>query len=216
MSDETKKLCRIKWNESVIGMRFGRLVVTSLAGRSKRGVMRVWAKCDCGNEKVYQSNGLPRGVVVSCGCFNKDASKSRFTTHGQHNSPTYKTWQMLIQRCTNKSCESFCNYGGRGIRVCNSWRTSFTRFVADMGKRQAGYSIERINNDGDYCPSNCMWASAGEQRRNTRRTRLITYNGITLCMTDWAARIGVPMTTLRGRLNHGWTLMKALTPMETT
>ncbi len=122
----------------------------------------------------------------------------------------YKTWQSMRGRCNDPNDPYYARYGGRGITICDRWRI-FTNFLADMGPRPAGHTIDRIDNDGDYCPENCRWATATDQQRNTRQNRRITYNGRTQCLTAWAEEYGIKPHTLTARLKRGWIVHQALT-----
>jgi hypothetical protein len=123
-----------------------------------------------------------------------------------------RCWAKMIQRCVNPRSNSYHNYGGRGIRVCARWLKSFDNFLADMGpKPSPKHSIERRDNDGDYTPSNCCWATRHEQHRNMRRNMWITLDGVTLCLKDWARRTGMDQMTIKGRLRRGWSVKDALT-----
>lgn len=125
--------------------------------------------------------------------------------------PEYGVWNSMIQRCQNPSCRGFPWYGGRGITVSDSWRNSFLKFYEDMGPRpSSSHSIDRINNDGNYEAGNVRWATRFEQARNKRRNKRLTLNGTTLCETDWAARTGLPRSTIRRRLKRGWSDEKSL------
>ncbi len=142
------------------------------------------------------------------------------TTHGHtvnyRKSREYRSWQMMKHRCHNPRYTQFRDYGGRGIAVCPRWRDSFEDFLADMGPRPVGTSIDRIDKNGNYEPSNCRWATEQEQKRNTRRNVLMTFNGKTQCLTDWAAESGIPYKTLEARRRYGWTDERALTqPVQT-
>jgi hypothetical protein len=128
---------------------------------------------------------------------------------GEDESPEYTTWRGMRERCDRPTHNLYHRYGGRGIRVCERWQ-SFENFVADMGPKPEGTSIDRIDNNGNYEPGNCRWATREEQARNNTRSRHLTFNGETLCLSDWAARIGVSRATLEGRLERGWPLEDAL------
>lgn len=130
--------------------------------------------------------------------------------------PEYEIWQAMKKRCSYKKSKHYKNYGGRGIRVCKRWLNSFENFYADMGSRPSSkYSIDRINNDGDYKPSNCRWATRKEQCNNTRQNHIITYNGVTLTMTQWARKIGLTRNVLKRRLALNWSVERSLnTPFD--
>ena len=192
------------------GERYGRLTVVEEAdpkirscGRRRR---RVACKCDCGNEVVVLLQSLRNGDNVSCGCFSTD----RKTKHGQYKSRTYGTWHSMTQRCLNSRHQAFASYGGRGISVCRRWMNSFEAFLQDMGEQPNGLQLDRINNDGNYEPENCRWVTRSEQQRNTRANRLISYNGTTKCLSEWAEHTGIHIATITGRLRTGWTIETAL------
>lgn len=132
-------------------------------------------------------------------------------THGMSNSPEYRIWGGMWQRCTNQKGDNYSNYGGRGIQVCERWR-SFENFISDMGCRPSSlHMLERKNNDGHYCPENCAWVTRKEQNRNTRQNRYLTHDGKTLTAIDWAEFIGgISGHTIRARLDRGWPLEEAL------
>jgi hypothetical protein len=155
------------------GKRFGRLIVQSYAGRSRfpSGCYKhFWnTKCDCGNEAVKSHIDLRSGDTQSCGCRKIDRIKEANTKHRQCYTPEYHSWAAAKSRCTNEKSKDFPNYGGRGIRMCDRWLNSFKNFFADMGPRPDGTSIDRIDNDGNYEPGNCQWASRVQQNRNQRK-----------------------------------------------
>lgn len=186
------------WAKDERGKSYGRLTVVEVAG--KQGGQLLWlCQCECGNLTKVTGGDLRRGTTVSCGCYRKSAG-------GMIGSTEYRTWKEMKRRCYNKNNPDYHNYGGRGIVICDKWRESFTAFYADMGPKPfPEATIDRIDNDGNYEPSNCRWASPMEQGANMRKNRWITYNGETLHVRAWARKLGIPHCTILQRLNRGWT-----------
>lgn len=122
-------------------------------------------------------------------------------THGKSRWPEYRTWRAMKERCYNPNHIVYRYYGGRGIRVCDQWLHSFENFIADMGRRpSSGYSIDRIDCDGDYSPNNCRWATIAEQRKNKRSAIILTFRGQKMCLADWARILGIHWVSLHERL----------------
>ncbi len=164
-----------------------------------------YCQCSCGTQRSYRKVDLKRGATRSCGCWNTD----RIKKHGMENSSTYDCWAAMLYRCRTPSCELYNEYGGRGITVCARWY-DFKKFFADMGEKPDGYTIERINNDGNYKPSNCRWATHKEQMRNRRVTLRTMYGGKMTAISEVAEIHGVGRKRLAARLARGIPLEKAL------
>ena len=181
---------------TMIGKRFGRLVVLGRKGTSFDNA--TWTcQCDCGVSVIARSDHLTSGTTTSCGCAVLDAT----TTHAGSNTRLYRIWIGMRQRCSNPFNTSYDRYGGRGITVCERWENSFEAFREDMGNPPSElHSIERIRNSKGYSPENCRWATNVEQQNNTRRNRLLTYDGMTLSIAQWARRLGIPPSTISRRL----------------
>lgn len=196
------------------GQRFGRLLVIAEAGRQDRKV--TWlCRCDCGNESTVLGVNLRAGHTTSCGCWKREVPGTWSLKHGQSKSRLYKIWRNMVRRTTDPNFPDYHNYGGRGITVCQEWRESFEAFARDMGPtHQADRTIDRINNDGNYEPDNCRWATALEQGRNKRNNRLLTFNGQTMPVSAWVEQTGISKGAIQGRLRAGWPVDRVLTEPE--
>lgn len=195
--------------QDLTGGLFGRLTVTSFSHKDKFG-LPVWnVLCSCGKEKQVSSTNL-RGSTKSCGCLRRESSANRLTTHGLSLTKTYKIWKGMISRCYYPMATGYANYGGRGIKVCDSWRDSYQNFLSDMGECEDGFSINRIDFDGPYSPDNCTWSDIKTQNTNKRNNREVTHLGETLCISDWAVRLGVQEASIRRRLDMGWSDEKSI------
>ena len=197
-------VCKKNSKLNLIGIRFGRQVVIS-EGEKNNG-RRTWAcLCDCGNIHSVITNVLNRGVSNSCGCLRVETSTILNTTHGcsnnRKNFPEYHVRMCMKDRCYNKNNDRYADWGGRGIKVCDRWLESFENFLDDMGRRPSpNHSIERRDNDKDYCPENCYWATKSEQNRNTRWNRYLEYGGRRMVITDWAKELMVSRATISKHL----------------
>lgn len=186
------------------GHVYGRLTVVGFA-RIERSAIWV-CQCSCGEVVEVKSPNLIRGGTRSCGCVRRTGTPK----HGMSETPEYRTWHSMINRCKYKSVNSYPSYGGRGITVCDRWH-SFDNFYADMGTRPEGTTLDRIDSDGHYTPDNCRWATTKEQGRNKRNSILLTARGITKQVNDWAEDSGVAASTIVRRIKSlGWDVEKAI------
>lgn len=184
------------------GQKFGRLLVIREDGR-RSGLVTWLCRCDCGSEKSVVGSKLIYGTSTSCGCRRRQTMARRWRTHGMNATRIYRIWCGIITRTNNPNYHSYALYGGRGIEVCERWRR-FENFLADMGPTyQDHLSIERIDNNGNYEPSNCRWATNSEQSFNKRNTVRIAWSGHTLPIVEWARLLGIPGGTLRHRVKVG-------------
>jgi hypothetical protein len=194
--------------------RFERLTTVRLV---TVGSYKKWlCLCDCGNERLVTKPNLYSGNTKSCGCLNKELAKKRRTSHGHtsgyKSSKVYQVWQGMRRRCYEPKNKRFADYGGRGIKVCERWKKSFESFLEDMGIPPAGYSIDRIDNQKGYFPENCRWANRSTQMKNRRNAFLITFNGETKNLVEWAEITQIKADTIAARIKaYGWSIEKALT-----
>lgn len=194
-----------------IGEKRGRLTVLS-EPFSRGRAFYIRCKCDCGTEFECLRNDVAQGHTKSCGCYSRDLASERNRTHGMARSRTYVTWRSMLNRCYLPEEKAFANYGARGITVCDAWRNSFEAFLAYMGERPEGMTLDRYpNGAGNYEPGNCRWATLRMQANNTRRNKILSFNGKSMTISDWAHELGLKARTLHARLSNGWTVERALT-----
>lgn len=192
-------------SEDLTGKRFGRLTVIEFYKElivTPKDILRLWkCKCDCGKELKETEKSLLRGETRSCGCLKK-LKRYGSTCNKSENKKLYGVWVAMQQRCLNCTNKNYKYYGARGIKVCNKWISDFRYFYewAMSNGYKDGLTIDRIDVNGNYEPSNCKWTPYKEQSRNKRNNVLITYNGETHCLNEWARITGLSKDVLRYRL----------------
>lgn len=196
-----------------IGAKYNFLTI--VAAHIKNGVTFVDVRCDCGAEKTVRLSNIKSGQTKSCGCERVRVGKAN-ATHGEgsngRRSHEHLAWAAMISRCNNPRVPNYHDYGGRGISVCDRWRT-YEYFLADMGRRPSHiHSLDRVDNNGNYEPSNCRWATREQQSLNKRTNRLITFNGETHPGCVWERKCGFGRNVIFRRIDaYGWSVDRALT-----
>jgi hypothetical protein len=209
-----------------VGARFSRLLIIEdgweqISASGLRSDM-VKVRCDCGTEKFVRPRSLKCGSTLSCGCLHRELAAeqiaARSIRHGGartngRRAAEYSVYRAMLSRCNNPNVDNYVDYGGRGITVCDRWRgnTGYSCFLVDMGPRPPGSSIERIDVNGPYSPSNCHWADATEQANNRRSNRKLEWQGRKLTLAQWACETGLKSATISDRIGRGWTIDRALT-----
>lgn len=189
------------------GRKFGTLTV--IRRDTDRPGVRWWCRCACGSERSYGGGNLRGGGSTNCGC-----QRRRTVTHGMSNSREHLSWMHAKRRCFNSRSPQYRHYGGRGITMCDRWANDFSGFYQDMGACPPGHSLDRIDVNGNYGPSNCRWADQEIQSNNQRRCVYITNNGETLTLAQWARRIGVHYQTIASRYRSNYPVHLLLSPQR--
>ena len=195
------------------GKSFGRLIVISrIEFQSKRREAKWLCNCICGSYTKVLGYHLRNSKVQSCGCLSLENKTihNHSISKNTINNRTYISWQKLKDRCLNENNDKYEDYGGRGIKVCQRWLDSFENFLLDMGERPLKTSIDRINNDGDYLPENCRWATQKEQSLNKRTNRIINYNGKSKTLSQWSEISNTSPSLISYRIKAGWSTEQAL------
>ena len=193
----------------IIGRKNGKLTIESFSHKNEHG-RRIWnCRCECGN-----SIPLPHAHFVkqvTCGCFDKDRPTERWKKHGMTHTSEWSIWHGIRKRCLCPTDQAYPRYGGRGVGLCKEWTESFEAFYRDMGPRPAGKTVDRIDNNKGYSKENCRWVDWKTQSRNKRTNHLLTVDGVTKCITEWAEQTGIRKDTLRRRIMvYGWTPEEAI------
>lgn len=196
----------------LIGQRFGRLTVVDVVFDERRRC-HCRCICECGKRAEVYLSDLMKGRQVSCGCFRRDITSSLNKTHGKHNSRLSRIWRTMKSRCNNPNVKVYPRYGGRGIQVCREWNDSFLKFYE--WALASGYAddltIDRIDNNGNYCPENCRWVTVKEQNNNRSSCHFLTAFGKTQTISQWSREVDIGAGRISYRILHGWTPERALT-----
>lgn len=197
-----------------VGDVFSQLTVTEVlasVGEGKNKRQHYICLCSCGNLTKVRRDSLTSGHTTSCGCFAVSQTIKRSKKHGGCGTPEYQAWINIRKRCYWEKHDHFAYYGGRGIKVCDKWLKSFANFLNDVGYRPSNeHSIERIDFNGDYEPSNVRWATQLEQARNKSNNRLIEYNGVTRCLAEWAELYEINSSKIHYWARQGLSYREAL------
>lgn len=202
--------------KDITGQTFSRLKVIQRHGTNSDMKATWLCRCDCGTEKVISGKELRSGKIKSCGCLNSENTSARNFKHGLavrgEKHPLYSTWGRIKDRCHNPSCSDYYLYGDKGVSMCDKWRNSFLAFIADVGERPPGTSIDRYpNKDGNYEPGNVRWGTDEMQANNKRNNHVLEFNGKTMSVMMWARETGIHHQTILYRLKHGMSVEAALT-----
>lgn len=197
--------------KNLTGLVFYRVTVLGIANeKSKHGNMRYRCVCKCGTQFTTNGSSLSRGLTKSCGCLVLDRSSEVHFRHGKSRTSIHNIWSSMIARCKYASQQNYKYYGGRGISVCDRWLV-FENFLEDMGDRPSSdHSIDRINSDGNYEPTNCRWATRTMQSTNKTNTRMATKDGVTKPCAEWDREYGLYPGTVGRRISFGWSEEKAI------
>ena len=197
--------------KDLTGQRFGRLTVIERTENNRHGNAMWLCLCDCGNKVIVLGSDLRAGHTRSCKCLQDEVNRELHKTHGLSKTRLHKIWSKMIDRCYNPHHVQYHNYGGRGITICREWKDDFTVFYA--WAMANGYaetlSIDRIDNDGNYCPENCQWITMREQQNKRGDNVLVTMNGKTQNVTQWCNELGANRAYVYKRLKKGWPPEKA-------
>lgn len=196
--------------KDISNMRFGRLVAIESFKKWNCNKYFWKCKCDCGKEIECLGSNLLRGNTNSCGCLKNDMVADLRKKHGMSKTRIFKIWVGIRKRCTNKNCKAYSYYGGRGISVCERWN-DFNNFYQDMkDDYKDDLTLDRIDSNGNYEPSNCRWVSVKHQNSNRRTNVFIEFNGETKTLAQWQKKTGVGYKTISNRIKAGWDIKDAL------
>lgn len=193
------------------GIKSGKLTVIGFDHKTPTNHIYVKCHCECGNDVVVRASSILRQTTKSCGCYAKEKSKIKATKHGMFGTRLYNIWAGMKRRCYDPNVETYRFYGAKGINFCDEWK-SFDAFYE--WSKKTGYNdsltLDRIDSKGNYCPENCRWVSGLDQARNRKNNKKVTYNGLTLCLSEWAEKFNINYETLLSRLHRGYSFEEAI------
>lgn len=200
-----------KSKKNIIGIKYGRWIVVKEVEQGNNFARRFLCKCNCGNYSIVLFSSLISGKSTSCGCYKKEENIMRLSKPGRSinkkHTREYNSWSQMIQRCTNPNHDRYKNYGGRGISICDKWLKSFDEFLLDMGNAPSNhYSIDRIDVNGNYEPSNCRWATLTEQYRNMTTNRFVELYGVKMIISDFCKIVNKPLSAINWHIKNGKTI----------
>lgn len=199
--------------KDISGNRYGELTVVRFYGKANNSRESEWeCICDCGNMVIVRGSNLKKGNTTSCGCKAKERLRNINLSHDLSGTKLYSVWKGMKTRCNNSNTMYYQRYGGRGIKVCDEWDDDFKVFYdwANSNGFLEELTLDRIDNNGNYCPENCRWVDMKEQSNNTRKNRCVTYQGETKNLAQWCEYLGISGNMVRSRLHRGWSEEKAL------
>lgn len=211
-----------KRREDLTGMKFGRLTVIDFYDHNKYGQLRWLCECECGKTSIVTGSDLRNAKTLSCGCLRRERIVAAKTTHGMSQSSIYAEYRNMNNRCYDENAHNYKWYGGRGIRVCDRWRDSIRNFYDDVSALpnfgEKDYTLDRIDNNGNYEPANVRWATHSEQCNNRSSNLIYEYNGEMHTLQEISNMIGVPYKVLHKRIRiRGWDPERAFnTPVRKT
>lgn len=193
------------------GLKSGRLTVIGFSHKTPTNHVYVKCKCECGKEIVVRASCILRQTTKSCGCYALEKNKERSTKHGMYGTRLYSIWAGMRRRCYDPKVDAYKYYGARGITYCEEWDNfkHFYKWAMENGYKD-NLTIDRIDFNGNYCPENCRWVDNLAQARNRGDNKRVTFNGITLCLSEWAEKFKINYETFLSRLRRGYSFEEAL------
>lgn len=201
------------------GKKFGKLLVLKRVDNDKYGNLNWECLCNCGNKKIIRGANLRNGLTKSCGCYNYEQSVAFGKKWGGHNkihgmkqSRLYNLWCNMKARCHNSKNDSFKWYGNKNIKVCKEWVDNFVEFYewSISNGYKNNLTIDRLDNNKDYSPSNCKWSSMKEQQNNRSNNHIVSFNGKTHTLAEWSEILKIKYSVIHDRLKRGWTMERII------